>query len=217
MVTGLGLVTPLGTGVPLVWQRLLDAHSGAQTITNPQIVRHNLPAKIAAYVPKCSPESSPASATLSLQTRPDGLFDIGAWVPAKTVPVTSQFVHFAMSAASQALVDAGWTDLTPAQQARTGVAVGSGIGGLEAISDTTLALEQRGYRRVSPYFIPRVLGRRDAHVWRGCILNTAGCSEPCSRQHQHPALPAGAKPRSSHCMCHWSSLHWGRCQNDRPR
>ena len=142
-ITGLGAITPLGCGVETTWARLLDGRSGAGAI------RHfdagHLACRIACEIPLGSGE--------------DGTFDPDAWVAAKDRRKLDRFIVYALVAAQQAIEDAGWTpgpDETEALE-RTGVMIGSGIGGIETIAETALTLRDKGPRRVSPFFIPAAL------------------------------------------------------------
>ena len=141
VVTGLGLVTPLGSGVKSVWGRLIDGRSGIRAIQNFDV--SDMPAKIAGQVP-------PGEAA-------DGLFDADDYVAPKDQRKVDRFIVYGMAAAQQAVEDAGWTPDDEESLERTGVLVGSGIGGLETIYETSIALRDKGPRRVSPFFIPSAL------------------------------------------------------------
>jgi 3-oxoacyl-[acyl-carrier-protein] synthase II len=138
VITGLGLVTPLGCGVEATWSRLLEGSSGARRIEEFPV--DDLACQIACFVPRGS---------LS-----EGKFDADDWMETKEQRKVDDFIIFAMGAAELALRDAGWKADTPHKQERTGVLVGSGIGGLDGIAETALLLEDKGPRRVSPFFIP---------------------------------------------------------------
>ncbi len=140
-VTGVGLVNPLGCGVDAIWQRLTAGRSGIAAITSFDV--SDLPAKVAGQVPPGQHE--------------DGLFDAERWMPAKDRRKIDTFILYGVAAAEQAIADSGWTAETEEAQERTGVMIGSGIGGLESIYDTSLILAERGPRRVSPFFIPSAL------------------------------------------------------------
>ena len=141
VVTGIGLVTPLGIGIEHNWKALTEAKSGISPIQSFDV--SDLPAKIAGSVPR--------GATA------DNLFHADDWVEPKDQRKMDDFIVFALSAAAQAIKDSGWQAATEEQQYRTGVMVGSGIGGLSAIADTAITLHERGPRRVSPFFIPSAL------------------------------------------------------------
>ncbi|HEY5829789.1 MAG TPA: beta-ketoacyl-ACP synthase II [Hyphomicrobiaceae bacterium] len=146
VITGLGLVTPLGCGVEPSWSRLLAGQSGARRIEEFDV--SDLTCQIGCFVPRGS---------LS-----DGLFNPDDWMEPKEQRKVDNFIIYAMSAATQALKDAGWTADTQEKQERTGVMIGSGIGGLSGIAETSLLLKEKGPRRVSPFFIP------------GRLINLAG-------------------------------------------
>ncbi len=137
VITGLGMVTPLGCGVEATWRGVLAGRSGARRIDTFEV--SDLPAQIACYVPRGEGQGS---------YRPDD------WMDAKDHRKVDEFIVFAMAAAKQALDDAAWHPETHEEQCRTGVIVGSGIGGLTGIAETALTLHEKGPRRVSPFFIP---------------------------------------------------------------
>lgn len=140
VVTGMGLVTPLGCGLETPWKRLLDAESGISGIQTFDV--SDLPAKIAGHVP---------------QGEGDGAFNADAVMSAKDRRKTDRFVVYGVGAAEMAVQDSG-LDLSDEEMAeRTGVLIGSGIGGLETIYDTSVTLHEKGPRRVSPFFIPASL------------------------------------------------------------
>ena len=138
VVTGLGMVTPLGCGVEPTWRRLLAGESGARPIATFDV--SDLPAKIACTIPRGDGS--------------DGTFDPDQWMEPKEQRKVDDFIVFAMCAARQALDDAGWRPQTYEDQITTGVLLGSGIGGIGGISDTAIILKEKGPRRVSPFFIP---------------------------------------------------------------
>jgi 3-oxoacyl-[acyl-carrier-protein] synthase II len=146
VITGLGLVTPLGCGVEPSWSRLLAGQSGARRIEEFDV--SDLTCQIGCFVPRGS--------------LADGLFNPDDWMEPKEQRKVDHFIVYAMSAATQALKDAGWTADTQEKQERTGVMIGSGIGGLSGIAETSLLLKEKGPRRVSPFFIP------------GRLINLAG-------------------------------------------
>jgi 3-oxoacyl-[acyl-carrier-protein] synthase II len=138
VVTGLGLVTPLGCGVEATWSRLIEGRSGARRIEEFDV--SDLSCQIGCFVPRGS--------------LADGKFDPNDWMEPKEQRKVDNFIIFAMGAAQQALEDAQWKADTPQKQERTGVLIGSGIGGLDGIAETSILLKERGPRRVSPFFIP---------------------------------------------------------------
>jgi 3-oxoacyl-[acyl-carrier-protein] synthase II len=141
VVTGLGLVTPLGCGVKPTWDRLIAGESGLRGIQSFDV--SDLPAKVAGQVPRGETSS--------------GLFNADDWVPPKDQKKMDEFILFAMAAASQAVEDSGWKPEGDEDRERTGVLIGSGIGGLKTIYDTSQLLIEKGPRRVSPFFIPAAL------------------------------------------------------------
>ena len=138
VVTGMGLVTPLGLGVERVWKKLIDGESGVGAIQSFDV--SDLPARIAAQVPRGDRES--------------GLFNADDWVPPKDQRRMDQFIVFAMAAATMAVEDAGWAPQDEESLERTGVMIGSGIGGLPGITEGALTLQAKGPRRLTPFFIP---------------------------------------------------------------
>src|SRR6202521_5838831 len=138
VITWLGLLTPLGCGVEASWSRLIAGQSGARRIEEFEV--DDLACQIACFVPRGS---------LS-----EGKFTPDDWMEPKEQRKVDDFIIFAMAAATQALEDSGWKADTPEKQERSGVMIGSGIGGLSGIADTALLLKERGPRRVSPFFIP---------------------------------------------------------------
>ena len=137
VVTGMGLVTPLGVGVDAVWQRLMMSASGARRIT--KIDTTDLPVNIACEVPIGN-------------AAPD--FNANDWVPPKEQRRIDDFILFGLAAAEQALADAGWKPEDEKSLLRTGILVGSGIGGLPSIEAGAITMHDRGPRRISPFFIP---------------------------------------------------------------
>ncbi|HVV92360.1 MAG TPA: beta-ketoacyl-ACP synthase II [Hyphomicrobiales bacterium] len=141
VITGLGLVTPLGSGVDVTWQRLLDSQSGARRIDHFDV--SDLPAKIACLVPRGDGS--------------DGTFNPDDWMDLKDQRRVDTFIVYAMAAAEQALRDAGWHPESYEDQTRSGVLIGSGIGGLDQIVQGAHILRDRGPRKMGPYFIPGLL------------------------------------------------------------
>ena len=138
VVTGLGILTPLGCGVEATWKRLLAGESGARKIDHFDV--SDIPCKIAMQIPRGDGSN--------------GSFNPDQWMQPKEQRKVDDFIVFAMCAARQALDDAGWHPQSYDDQTRTGVMIGSGIGGLSGIADTALLLKERGPRKVSPFFIP---------------------------------------------------------------
>jgi 3-oxoacyl-[acyl-carrier-protein] synthase II len=138
VVTGLGMVTPLGCGVETSWRRLLAGESGARRVETFDV--SDIPAKIACNIPRGDGS--------------DGTYNPDQWMEPKEQRKVDDFIIYAMCAARQALDDAGWRPLTYEERSATGVLIGSGIGGVGGIADTAIVLKERGPRRVSPFFIP---------------------------------------------------------------
>jgi 3-oxoacyl-[acyl-carrier-protein] synthase II len=138
VVTGLGMVSPLGCGVEPAWKRLLNGESGARRIEAFDV--SDIPTKIGCPVPR----GDGSNAT----------FNADQWMDPKDQRKVDEFIVFAMAAAKQALDDADWHPKTPDDQFATGTMIGSGIGGIEGIAETAITLKERGPRRVSPFFIP---------------------------------------------------------------
>lgn len=134
-------MTPLGCGVDAVWQRLLEGRSGLRGIDSFNV--SDLPSKVAGQVP------SGATA--------DGLFNADDFVAPKDQRKLDTFIVYGMAAAQQAVEDSGWTPQDEEAQERTGVMIGSGIGGLQTICDGAVTVHERGPRRLSPFFIPAAL------------------------------------------------------------
>ncbi|MBI1778798.1 MAG: beta-ketoacyl-ACP synthase II [Proteobacteria bacterium] len=138
VVTGMGLVTPFGIGIDNNWRRLTHSESGVRAIQNFDV--SDLPAKIAGQVPRGETAS--------------GHFNADDWVDPKEQRRMDPFIIFAVAAAVQAVKDSGWEPPTEEARERTGVMIGSGIGGLQGIAEGTLVLKEKGPRRMSPFFIP---------------------------------------------------------------
>jgi 3-oxoacyl-[acyl-carrier-protein] synthase II len=149
VVTGLGMVTPLGCGVEVTWQRLLAGRSGARKIEKFNV--EDLAAKIACQIPRGDGS--------------DGTYNPDQWMEPKEQRRVDEFIVYAMCAARQALEHSGWKPTSYEDQAATGVMIGSGIGGIEGIAATTLTLHESGPRRVSPFFIPgRIINLASGYV-----------------------------------------------------
>ncbi|MBV8120125.1 MAG: beta-ketoacyl-ACP synthase II [Alphaproteobacteria bacterium] len=149
VVTGMGLVTPLGVGLERNWQRLLSGASGISAIRSFDV--SDLPARIAAQVPRGDTAF--------------GLFNADDWVPPKDQRKMDGFIVFALAAAAQAVEDAEWMPEDEEARERTGVLIGSGIGGLSGITEGALTLHERGPRRLTPFFIPaNLINLASGHV-----------------------------------------------------
>ncbi|WP_050929519.1 beta-ketoacyl-ACP synthase II [Aestuariivita boseongensis] len=141
VVTGLGLVTPLADGVEASWSRILDGQSGAGTITG--FDPEGLATTYACEVPRGDGS--------------DGTFNADAYMEPKEQRKVDTFIMFGVAAAQQAVEDSGWMPEDRESLERTGVLIGSGIGGLNSIANTTILMEEKGVRRVSPFFVPGAL------------------------------------------------------------
>ncbi|MDB2578213.1 beta-ketoacyl-ACP synthase II [Tateyamaria sp.] len=141
VVTGLGLVTPLADGVEKSWTRILDGQSGAGAITG--FDPEGLTTTYACEVP--------------LGDGADGTFNADTYMAPKEQRKVDTFIMFGLAAAQQAVEDAGWMPEDSESLERTGVLIGSGIGGLNSIANTAVMMEAKGPRRVSPFFVPGAL------------------------------------------------------------
>ena len=141
VVTGLGMVTPLACGVEETWARLIAGQSGAGTIT--RFDTTNVVTQYACEVPRGDGTA--------------GTFNPDDWMEPKDQRKVDDFILYGVAAAVQAVMDSGWVPGDEEARCRTGVMMGSGIGGLSAIADTAVLIKERGPKRVSPFFIPSAL------------------------------------------------------------
>jgi 3-oxoacyl-[acyl-carrier-protein] synthase II len=141
VVTGLGMVTPLACGVEETWSRLIAGQSGAGPIT--RFDPANVVTRYACEIP--------------FGDGSDGTFNPDQWMEPKDRRKVDDFILYGMAAAAQAVADSGWVPRTDAERERTGVMIGSGIGGLTSIAETALLIREKGPKRVSPFFIPGAL------------------------------------------------------------
>ncbi|SET16652.1 beta-ketoacyl-ACP synthase II [Paracoccus homiensis] len=141
VVTGLGMVTPLASGVEATWERLLAGESGAGPIT--RFDPKDVTTKYACEIP--------------MGDGSDGTFNPDDWMAPKDRRKVDDFILYGMAAAEQAVTDAGWKPEDEEERLRTGVMIGSGIGGLTSIAETAVLIKERGPKRVSPFFIPGAL------------------------------------------------------------
>ncbi len=149
VVTGLGMVGPLGCGVETTWTRLLAGESGASRVEAFDV--SDLACKIACSIPRGDGQ--------------DGTFNPDQWVDPKDQRKIDPFIVFALTAARQALDDAGWHPERHEDQIATGVVIGSGIGGIGGIYDASITLYEKGPRRISPFFIPgRIINMASGQV-----------------------------------------------------
>jgi 3-oxoacyl-[acyl-carrier-protein] synthase II len=147
VITGIGLITPLAANAPATWERLLAGKSGANKIDHVKV--DDLPCRIACVVPR-------------VDGRGGGAGDAQAFDPDKVLSAKEQrriedFILYAIGAADEAVADSGWKPEADEDKNRTGVLIGSGIGGIEAIGNTAIQLERDGPRKISPFFIPSAL------------------------------------------------------------
>ncbi len=149
VVTGMGMVTPLGCGVEHTWARLIAGDSGARKIDTFEV--SDITCKIAGVIP--------------VGDGNNGTYNPDQWMEPKEQRKVDKFIVYAMCAAKQALEHAGWKPTTHDEQCATGVMIGAGIGGVEGIAETAITLHERGPRRVSPFFIPgRIINLASGYV-----------------------------------------------------
>lgn len=141
VVTGMGAVTPLGGSLGVSWEKLIAGDSGVGPITTFPV--DDLPSKIAGLIPHGNAE--------------DGKFNPEVWMSTKDQRKVDRFILYGIGAAIQAIEDASWKPEADESKERTGVIIGSGIGGLSNIYETSISLYEKGTRRVSPHFIPSCL------------------------------------------------------------
>jgi len=148
VVTGLGLVTPLGVGVDFVWDSLIKGNSGINRIES--FDTEDLAVKIAAQIPRGDA---------------DGHYNPDNWIDPKEQRKVDEFITYAICASDQAIKDSGWVADSYDKEIRSGVLIGSGIGGLQGIEDAAIILREKGPRRISPFFIPgRLINLASGHV-----------------------------------------------------
>lgn len=148
VITGMGLVTPLGVGRELVWRRLVDGRSGANAVTHIDV--SDMPCRVACIVPRVDGRGGGGPDV-------EGAFNPDAVMSPKEQRRVDDFILYAMAAADEAVADANWRPSDPQALERTGVMIGSGIGGLDSIAQTAIQLERDGPRKVSPFFVPSAL------------------------------------------------------------
>ena len=149
VITGLGMVTPLACGVETTWSRLVAGQSGARKITEVDV--SDLSSQIGCLIPRGDGS--------------DGTFNADDWLEPKEQRKVDDFITFAIAAATQAVEDSGWKPTEYEDQTRTGVMIGSGIGGLTGIVEAGQLVRDKGPRRLSPFFIPgRLINLASGHV-----------------------------------------------------
>ena len=136
VITGTGMVSPLGCGTEVTWSKLLAGQSGARRVTEFEV--DDLPAQVACRIP----------------TEGEGAFNPDDWMEPKEQRKVDNFIIYAIAAADMALDDAGWHPKSDEDQIASGVLIGSGIGGIEGIVEAGFILRDKGPRRLSPFFIP---------------------------------------------------------------
>ena len=142
VVTGLGMLTPLGNGVDINWKRLISGSVGIRKILNFDV--SDIPCKIAGQISNKDED-------------PEAGLDIDQWIEPRDQKRIDRFIAYGIIAAIQAVEDSGWIPKSDNDKFRTGVILGSGIGGLETIAKTTELMLLKGPRKVSPFFIPSSL------------------------------------------------------------
>ncbi|KAJ10239.1 beta-ketoacyl-ACP synthase II [Pseudomonas aeruginosa] len=147
VVTGMGAITPLGTGVELAWRRLLAGESGIGQL--PDGIVENLPVKIAGQVRDIAQDR-------------EGGFDVDAFIAPKEQRKMDRFITFALAAAEEALAQAGWSPESVEQQTRTATIIASGVGGFPAIAEAVRTSDTKGPKRLSPFTIPSFLSNMAA-------------------------------------------------------
>ncbi|MDI2091016.1 beta-ketoacyl-ACP synthase II [Commensalibacter oyaizuii] len=141
VVTGMGIVSPLGIGIDNVWNQLVAGKSGIRAISS--FDASNLPARVAGEVP--------------IGPKTEGKLDLAEWIPVKDQKKMDRFIHLGLVAAIQAVEDSGWVPQNEDERCATGVMIGSGIGGLQTIYETSTKVYEGEIRKVSPFFIPSSL------------------------------------------------------------
>jgi 3-oxoacyl-[acyl-carrier-protein] synthase II len=149
VVTGMGIVSPLGCGLEPTWSNILAGRSGASRIEDFEV--SDIACQIACRVP--------------LGPKSEGRFDPDDWMDVKEQRKVDPFIIYGMAAATQAIEDAGLDLTSEAEKERSGVLVGSGIGGIGTIYETSVTLHEKGPRRVSPFFIPgRIINMASGNI-----------------------------------------------------
>lgn len=144
VITGMGIISPLGVGLDHNWSQLTAGASGLRKIQS--FDASDLPSQVAGEVPIADDTHKAAH-----------FFDINTYIEGKEQKKMDRFIHYGFAAAVDAVEDSGWKPQDEDAQCRTGVLIGSGIGGLSNIQDTTILMQEKGPRRISPFFIPSSL------------------------------------------------------------
>ena len=143
VITGMGIVSPLGVGVDHNWNAITNGQSGIKPVSHFDV--SDIPSKIAGIIPRAD---EPVN---------DGRFFADSYVDSKERKKMDEFIVYGLAAAKEAIEDSGYVADTDEKQWRTGVLIGAGIGGLQTIYETSLLMEEKGTRRISPFFIPSAL------------------------------------------------------------
>jgi 3-oxoacyl-[acyl-carrier-protein] synthase II len=141
VVTGMGIVSPLGIGVPHVWSRLINGESGIGAVQSFDV--HDMPSRVGGQIPN--------------GVKADGNLDFAEWIPVKDIKKMDRFIQFAMVAGTEAVEDSGWKPTEEDDRCATGVMIGSGIGGVETIYEASAQILAGRGKRLSPFFIPSAL------------------------------------------------------------
>jgi 3-oxoacyl-[acyl-carrier-protein] synthase II len=141
VVTGMGIVSPLGLGVEHVWRKLVNGETGIRAIGSFDTTE--LTAKIGGQVPA--------------GTRAEGGLDLAEWIPVKDLKKMDRFIHLGLVAATEAMEDSGWVPRTEEEKYASGTMIGSGIGGLQTIYENSILIHEGKAKRISPFFIPSAL------------------------------------------------------------
>ncbi len=142
VITGMGAVTPLSCSVQGTWQKLINGNSGLKRITAFNVEGADAACKVAGEIINGTGKDE---------------FNINSLIDVKEQKKMDRFIHFAIFASEEAIKDSGWVAKTEEEQFRTGVIIGSGIGGLPSIQKTSVLLNEKGMRKISPFFIPASL------------------------------------------------------------
>ncbi|CAN7974615.1 unnamed protein product, partial [Ixodes persulcatus] len=145
VVTGVGVVSPLGSNIESSWRNLIDGKSGIKPIPDSLVDTSQLPSKVCGFIP----DSELSNDSLG--------FCIASYVPQKEAKRMDRFIHLGIAASVQAIKDSGWLPEDELAKFRTGILVGSGIGGLTTIEQNALILSNQGAKKISPFFVPASL------------------------------------------------------------
>ncbi|KAM1666561.1 hypothetical protein ACFX1X_046181 [Malus domestica] len=154
VVTGLGMVTPLGCGVETTWKRLIEGECGIRALTHQDIKMNGFDSDTQSYT--FDQLTSKVAAIVPCGTEP-GEFNEELWLNSKDHRSMARFIGYAMCAAEEALKDANWMPTEPEERERTGVSIGGGTGSISDILDAAQMICEKRIRRLSPFFIPRIL------------------------------------------------------------